>query len=69
MQDEDFTIRVDQHEYVTKIEPIYIPAVRRQKPSDSLTRVKTLQYLSLVQHFAWPVRTTLVRHAYLVSDL
>ena len=68
-QAEDYTIRVDQHEYVRKIKPIYIPASRRRTPSDSLTGVELSQYLSLVQQLAWPVRTTLVRHAYLVSDL
>ena len=60
VQDEDFTIRLDQHKYVKKIEPIYIPAVRRRTFSDSLTPVETSQYGSLVQQLAWPVRTTLV---------
>ena len=69
VQDEDFTIRVDQHEYLKKIEPIYIPAVRRRTPLESLTPVESSQYLSLVQQLAWLVCTTLVRHAYLVSDL
>ena len=68
-QGEDYTIRVDQDDYVKKIKPIYIPAARRATPEDSLTGVEISQYLSLVQQLAWPVRTTLVRHAYLVSDL
>ena len=43
VQDEDFTFRVDQHEDVMNIEQIYILAVRRRTPSDSLTPVETSQ--------------------------
>ena len=69
VQEQDFTIKVDQHDYVRKIKPVYIPATRRRSPTDTLTGTELSQYLSLVQQLAWPVRTTLVRHAYLVSDL
>ena len=31
-QEDDGTIKIDQNEYVRKIQPIYIPAVRRQIP-------------------------------------
>ena len=46
-----------------------MPASRRATPSDTLTPMELSQYLSLVQQLAWPVRTSFVRHAYLVSDL
>ena len=64
VQDKNFTIHVQQHEYAQKIQPVYIPAVRRKNPSDRLTPHEVSQYLSLVQQLAWPTRTTLVRHAY-----
>ena len=70
VQDKDFTIQVDQYDYVRQIKPIYILAARPRIPSDSLTGTEPSSYLSLVQQLAWPIRrTALVRHGYLVSDL
>ncbi len=36
-QKEDFSISMDQHEYVKKIESIYIPAARRKDPESKAT--------------------------------
>ena len=62
-------IIVDQTEYVRKIQPVFIPTVRRKAKDSPLTRPELTQYQSLVQQLAWPARTTMPGLNYLVSDL
>ena len=66
---DDFTILINQHEYINKIEPIFVTTARRRTPDAKATPEEVSKYRSLGQQLAWPARTTLPGLAYDVSDL
>ncbi|CAK0857899.1 unnamed protein product, partial [Prorocentrum cordatum] len=65
----DKSMEVDQHEYIEKMEKIFVPASRRKDPESKATEEELSKYRSLGQQLSWPARTTLPGLAYDVSDL
>ena len=62
-------IRVQQWDYVSKITPITVPAVRRKCKDAPLTPQERTQYLSVTQQLSWPARTTMPGLCYRISEL
>ena len=68
-QNLDFSIEVDQHEYVKSLERVFVPESRRATPKAKLTPKELHDYRSITGQLAWPARETMPQIAYSVSDL
>ena len=68
-QKDDYSIPIDQHQYVKNLERVFIPKERRQKPQSPLTPKELSDYRSIVGQLAWPARESMPQLAYTVSDL
>ena len=68
-QNPDFSIEVDQSEYVRNLERVHIPLARRRTPGSPLTEKELHDYRSIVGQLAWPARETMPQLSYAVSDL
>ena len=62
-------ISVNQHDYVKKMKPVYVPAARRRQPETALLAQEQTAFASLVAQLAWPARTTMPALTFAVSDL
>ena len=69
VQKQDFTIEIDQHEYVMQLEKIKLTKERISKPTSKLTDKELHDYRSIVGQLAWPARESMPQLAYSVSDL
>ena len=68
-QKADFSITIDQHQYVKNLVRVHIPKNRRNTPKAKLTDKELSEYRSIVGQLAWPARETMPQLAYSVSDL
>jgi hypothetical protein len=66
---DDFSIEIDQHQYVSGLERVHIPKERRMKPKAKLTADELTTFRSIVGQLAWPARETMPQLSYAVSDL
>ena len=68
-QHQDFSIEVDQHDYVRGIQRVKVSKDRRSQPASKLNLKELHDYRSLTGQLAWPARETMPQLAYSVSDL
>ena len=68
-QNKDFSIDIDQHEYVKGLESVKVSRERRGKGKSPLTAKELHDYRSIVGQLAWPARESMPQLAYAVSDL
>merc|ERR1712012_1002763 len=68
-QHQDFSIEVDQHDYVRGIQRVKVNKDRRSQPASKLNLKELHDYISLTGQLAWPARETMPQLAYSVSDL
>ena len=68
-QNSDFSVEIDQHDYVKALERVVVARERRQQSTSPLTSKELHDYRSLVGQLAWPARETMPQLAYAVSDL
>jgi hypothetical protein len=69
IQRDDFSIEIDQHQYVKNLQKVFIPKSRRVMPKAKLTAEELSDYRSLVGQLAWPARETMPQLCFAVSDL
>jgi hypothetical protein len=68
-QNADFSIEIDQHQYIENLQKVFVPKSRRVTPTSKLTAEELSSYRSLVGQLAWPARETMPELCYAVSDL
>ena len=68
-QNLDFSIEVDQHEYVKGLQRVHVSKERRTQPTSKLNHKELHDYRSLTGQLAWPARESMPQLAYSVSDL
>ena len=68
-QNKDFSIEIDQHDYVKALTKVAISRERRSKPKEKLTAKELHDYRSIVGQLAWPARESMPQISYDVSDL
>ena len=68
-QNADFSIEIDQHEYVRGLQKVSVSKERRTQPQSTLTAEELHHYRSIVGQLAWPARESMPQLAYAVSDL
>ena len=69
VQNPDFSIELDQHQYVQALTSVAVNKARRSQPTEKLTAKELHDYRSIVGQLAWPARETMPQLSYLVSDL
>ena len=68
-QNPDFSIEVDQHDYVKGLQRELDRKEHRSQPTSKLNHKELHHYRFLVGQLAWPTRETMPQLAYSVSDL
>ena len=68
-QNPDFSIEVDQHEYVKGLQRVLVSKGRRSQPTSKLNHKELHDYRSLTGQLAWPAHASMPQLAYSVSDL
>ena len=68
-QNKDFSIEIDQHEYVKSLKHVRVDRARRSQGKSPLTSKELHDYRSLVGQLAWPARESMPQICYAVSDL
>ena len=65
----DFSIEVDQHDYVKGLQRVVVSKERRSQPNAKLNHKELHDFRSLTGQLAWPARESMPQLAYSVSDL
>ena len=69
LQKKDFTVEIDQHDYLSTLQKVTVSRERRGQGGSPLTPKELHDYRSIVGQLAWPARESMPQIAYAVSDL